>query len=415
MHHLNYVTRMMPAEVLAAHKAWAQRHLGRISGGFKFENASDPDRKLKIGYVSPDFRGHAVSYFVEPVLMGHDRSKFEVYCYSAVHKPDAVTDRLKSRADHWRDITRLPGARAAEMIHADQIDILVDLAGHTSENRLDVFAHRPAPVQVNWQGYPNTTGLSAIAYRLTDEQADPAGTTEAFHSEQLVRLPRTAWCYRPPETCPDVSDLPAKQTGRFTFGSFNRLAKVSAFTIEMWSRAVKAVPGSRLLFKTAGLDEPATAKYVREQFARHGLEGDQLDLIGNDPSTQAHLERYSQMDLALDCYPYHGTTTSCEAMWMGVPGIVLVGTTHVSRVGLSLLTSIGLPELAARSADEFVEIAARVASDLDRLAELRRTMRQRMQDSPLMDQSGFCQDIEDAYRQMWRTWCASASQPTKPA
>jgi predicted O-linked N-acetylglucosamine transferase (SPINDLY family) len=407
LHAMNYALSVEPAQVLAAHRAWAQRHADHVAPARTHTNDRDPQRRLRIGYVSPDVRAHAVSYFIEPLLEAHDRARVEVFCYASVGVPDAVTERLRNRADQWRDIARLSDEAAAEMIAGDAIDILIDLAGHTNLNRLGVLAHRPAPVQVTYQGYPNTTGMSAIGYRLTDPIADPPGMTDQYHTEQLVRLPRTAWCYRPPEPAPPVAELPARRCGAVTFGSFNRLSKVNPYTAELWARAVNAVPGARLMFKTAGLDDAATAGYVRELFKRAGLDPERLILVGSEPSFQKHLERYGEIDLALDTYPYHGTTTTCEALWMGVPSVTLYGPVHVSRVSLSLLTNVGLADFAADSGDAFVETAARAAGDLDRLAELRRTIRQRMAESPLMDARGFAREVEAAYREMWHKWCAT--------
>jgi predicted O-linked N-acetylglucosamine transferase (SPINDLY family) len=324
-----------------------------------------------------------------------------------VSVPDAVTERFRAQADQWRDIAKTNDDAAAQLVRDDRIDILIDLAGHTSGHRLLVFARRPAPVQVTYQGYPNTTGLNQIQYRLTDALADPPGATDACYAERLIRLPRTGWCYQPPDPAPDVAPPPALSNGFVTFGSFNRLSKVSPAIAQLWSRVVSAVPGSRFVFKTFGLEDPATAEYVRGMFKQHGLEPDRLILLPPAPSALAHLEMYAQMDVALDTYPYHGTTTTCEALWMGVPTIALVGAVHASRVSFSLLSNIGLADLAAQSPDEFVEAAARTAGDVPRLAELRRTMRDRMRASPLMDAAAFCRDVEAAYRQMWRAWCES--------
>lgn len=407
-HALNYHPTVTPKEVFDMHREWAERHADSVPAAFVHTNNFDPQRRLRIGYVSPDFRRHAVSFFVEALLRGHDRSRVEVYCYSAAAEPDAVTERLRGLCDHWRDIARLGDERASQMIHADEIDILVDLAGHTAGNRLPLFARRAAPVQVTYQGYPNTTGLSAIDYRLTDPYADPPGQTEQFHSEKLIHLPRTAWCYTPPSDAPPVSELPALRNGYITFGSFNRLSKLSETTAKLWSDAVRAVPDARFVFKTTGLDEPATRDHVLSMFRRAGLEGDRLVLLGSDKSIPEHLEQYSRIDVALDSYPYHGTTTSCEALWMGVPSITLVGPVHVSRVGLSLLTNLGLPEFAVQNVDEFSKAAADLTGNVDRLATLRRTMRERMTTSPLMDVAGFCREVEDAYRRMWLEYCSNA-------
>lgn len=407
---LNYVEDAAPREVLEAHEGWARRHADPVSPQFEHNNSRETGRKLKIGYVSPDFRAHAVSYFIESILASHDREQFDVYCYASVSAPDEVTERLKSRVGHWVDISRMNDVQAARQIHADGIDILVDLAGHTNGNRLGIFTARPAPVQVTYLGYPNTTGMAAMGYRITDAHADPVGTAEQFSSEKLVRLPRTAWCYRPPEDAPDVGELPAAKNGFVTFGSFNRLAKLSAKTLECWCKTLAAVPGSKLLFKSGGLNEPATENAVRDAFKRQGIDGDRLVLVGFDATPREHLERYNQIDIALDCFPYHGTTTTCEAMWMGVPSVVLVGQTHVSRVGLSLLANVGLPEFATDSVEKYVGAAAAAAGDVAKLAELRRGMRDRLRGSPIMDAAGFTRELESVYREMWSSWCGAQQQ-----
>ena len=404
LHNLNFIPDAPPQQVFEAHRGWAQRYTDGAPQQLLHQNDRDPDRRLRIGYVSPDFRAHAVSFFIEPLLEGHDRARVEVFCYSSVATPDATTERLKMRADQWRDIASLSDESAARAVHADRIDVLVDLAGHTDRYRLGIFARRPAPVQVTYQGYPNTTGVRTIGYRLTDAYADPPGTTDQFYTEQLVRLPAHRVVLSTSRAGAEVGPLPALKAGRITFGSFNRLAKISPVTIELWSRSLQAVPGSRLMLKTIGLHETPTEKFVRESFAKFGLEGERLILLGPDASIEAHLGRYNEIDVALDCYPYHGTTTSCEAMWMGVPSIVLVGSAHVSRVGHSLATNVGLTEFLAHSKDQFVEIAGRVAGDLDHLSQIRQGMRDRMQQSPLMDTTGFCRDVEEAYRKMFSDW-----------
>jgi predicted O-linked N-acetylglucosamine transferase (SPINDLY family) len=364
-----------------------------------------PERRLKIGYVSSDFRQHSVAWFIEPVLAHHDRERFEIFCYANLFQEDAVTERLKAHADHWRKIYGLPDELAAQQIRADQIDILVDLNGHTAENRLLVFARKPAPVQVTWLGYPNTTGLSAMDYRLTDGFADPVGMTEPFHSETLIRLPECFSCYQPPRDAPAVSELPAKEKGYITFGSFNKLTKVTPEVMATWARILQAVPGSRLALQSAGLGEDAMQQMVREAFAGLGITPERLELHGHDRSQKTHLERYRNIDIGLDPFPYNGTTTTCDALWMGVPVVTLAGKVHAGRVGVSQMSNLGLTELIGQTPEEYVAIATRLATDRERLGALRKELRSRMTASPLMDAPRFTTNLEQAYRGMWKDWC----------
>jgi len=411
---LHYHAAFDPQALLIESEQWNRRHARPGAPGFIQAHANDrnPDRKLRIGYVSPDFRDHAVSRFAMPLLAAHDHKAFEVFAYAQVPVPDRVTAKLQSCCDAWRSIVGLSDERVAEMIRDDRIDILIDLAGHTSDNRLLVFAHKPAPVQVTWLGYPGTTGLCTMDYRLTDALADPPGETDRFCSEQLIRLPKTDWCFAPPDDSPRVSELPALANGRVTFGSFNNFAKVTKPTLKLWSQILRATPGSKLMLKANSLRSESVQEGVRRVMADAGIEPQRLELLGFVPSA-AHLAQYGHVDIALDTYPYHGTTTTCESLWMGVPVVSLAGDSHVSRVGVSLLTSVGLrldgalrgPELIAQTPEQYVQVAVDLANDLPRLAELRRTLRPRMQASPLMDAPAFARDVEAAYRAMWRDWC----------
>jgi predicted O-linked N-acetylglucosamine transferase (SPINDLY family) len=369
-------------------------------------NDRDPDRRLRIGYVSPDFREHPVGRFLLPLLANHDKSQFEVFAYAQVFRSDATTERLRSHVDGWRGIVGLSDDQAADLIRQDQIDILVDLAMHTANNRLLVFARKPAPIQVSYLGYPDSTGLRAIDYRLSDVHADPPGTGDSS-TEQLVRLPRTFLCYRPADAAPPVGPVPARAAGRITFGSFNAPAKVNAPLVAMWSQVLNQIPDSRLILKSPGLQSDGAREHMSRYFPANLVETGRVELVGWTPTEAEHLRFYERIDIALDTFPYHGTATTCEALWMGVPIITLAGDAHMSRVGVSILRNIGLAELIADSPAQFVQIACRLASDTPRLGELRSTLRQRMRQSPLMDAPGFARDIESAYRRMWHTWCAA--------
>jgi protein O-GlcNAc transferase len=406
LNHPGYDARAVAEE----HRDWGRHHADPLLKSIlPHNNDRDPDRPLRIGYVSPDFRDHAVSRFLLPLFRHHDHSACRIICYSDVPRPDAVTERLRACTDEWRDIVGLSDDRVAEQIRLDKIDILVDLAGHTAGNRLFVFARKPAPVQVTYLGYPATSGLSQIDYRLTDGFADPPGMTDALHTEKLWRLPDCNWCFAEPEDSPPVR--PSRADRPLHFGSFNKSTKASPVVMELWAAILKATPSSRMIFKSRGLGVQSVRSPIIDFFKSRGIPADRLDLWGSGQDNRTHLDAYNQMDIALDTFPYHGTTTTCDALWMGVPVVTLAGTSHVSRVSVSLLNCVGLPFLVAQSPDEYVSIAVRLANDLPRLAHLHRTLRDKMRASPLMDAPKFARNIEAAYRRMWRTWCESAPSP----
>jgi protein O-GlcNAc transferase len=371
-------------------------------------NDRDPRRRLRVGYISSDFREHSVAKFVEPLFGNHDHERFEIVGYSDVWHTDSTTAMLRGFADQWHEIVGKSDEAVAEMIRGDGIDILVDLTGHTARNRLLVFARKLAPVQISYLGHPGTTGLAAMDYRLTDGLADPVGMTEGFHSESLVRLAKTNWCFAEPVGVPDVGPLPVIERGAICFGSFNRLTKLSPRTLDLWAKVLKAVPNSRLMVKERSLDEQAVRDHLVESFAARGIGVERLEIVGPKRERGEHFQSYGRADIALDPFPYHGTTTTCEALWMGVPVVTLAGSTHVSRVGVSLLTSVGLPEMIARDEDAYVSIAAGLASDLPRLAEIRQSLRERMRASSLMNGREFARDVEAVYREVWGRWCTAS-------
>jgi predicted O-linked N-acetylglucosamine transferase (SPINDLY family) len=399
---LNYSTTASPREVFDAHIKWGRR-LCEIGGPISpHANVPDPERRLRVGYVSQDFRAHSVCYFILPALRHHDRQAVELFCYADVAKPDAMTELARQHADHWRPITGLPPARLAEIIRADAIDILIDLGGHTAPGLLPAFAMKPAPVQATYLGYPNTTGLDRIDYRITDSLADPPGDADHMNSERLLRLDPCAWCYSPPADAPPVAP---RSHGPITFGSFNTIAKVNDALIATWAKVLDATVGSRLFLKAGALTEEATRQRMRDAFAKHGMDPARLDLAGQISEPANHLATYRRIDVGLDTFPYHGTTTTCEALWMGVPVVTRARDTHASRVGVSLLSNIGLNDLIAADEQDYVRIATGLAADGPRRAELRATMRQRLEASVLRDERSFAQRLEIAYRTMWRGWC----------
>jgi predicted O-linked N-acetylglucosamine transferase (SPINDLY family) len=405
---LHFDERCGAKELLAEHRRWAKIHAEKLRpANLKFENDANPNRRLRVGYVSADFRVQPVGRFILPLLAAHDRRAMEVFCYDTGEKPDYFTPRLRQAADVWREVGSLSDAEIAERIRADRIDILIDLNMHMRSGRLLVFARKPAPVQVVYLAYTGTTGLEAIDYRITDPYLDPPGS-EGFYVEQSAALSRSYWCFQP-VTELEESPLPAERAGYITFGALNNFCKASNAALEAWSRVLAAVPESRLIVFTV---EGEHRNRLRERFARAGVEGNRIEFAGRN-SMADYMKLYQRIDIALDSFPYAGGTTTCDALWMGVPVVTLAGQTAIGRGGVSILNNIGLPELVATSPEEYVRIAARLAGDRNRLSELRRGMRQRMLRSPLMDAKGFAADMENLYRQMWERWCGGSSNRRK--
>ena len=388
------------------HCRWAEIHARPLENhGGPHANDRNPERRLRIGFVSPDFRNHPVAFFLEGLLCACDPSQLEVFCYANLGRGDEVTERLRKHVHAWRNIVGLKDAEAAALVRQDGIDILIDLAGHTAGNRLLLFARKAAPVQVTFLGYCDTTGMNAVDYRLTDHHADPAGATEPLHTERLVRLPRTAWCFRPLEPSPEVTPLPALSSGHIIFGCFNARRKVTDEALSLWSRLLNEVPGSRMLLKGSGYSGSSVQEHIRATLASAGIAPERVEFLGRTPKVAEHLAAYRHMDIALDTFPYSGTTTTCDALWMGVPVVTLAGRTHASRVGVSLLTNAGLTDLIAATADDYIRIAMQLASDVRRLTRLRSGLRDRLKTSPLMDASSYARAMEQAFRGMWRAWC----------
>ncbi|MGI9342155.1 MAG: hypothetical protein ACR2QV_04855 [Gammaproteobacteria bacterium] len=360
--------------------------------------------------MSPDFTSHSVSHFTRKLIAVHDRSRVEVCCYFAKAKRDEITDEIEARADRWRVIVGMTDDEVVAQIRDDRIDILIDLAGHTAQNRLLVFARRAAPVQVSWLGYPNTTGLSAMDYRVTDAIADPPGADDRWYSERLVRLPDGFLCYQSDQPEPAVAAAPCVERGHVTFGSFNNLPKLTADVVQTWSRILKAIPGSRLLLKSSALADERARSRIIDEFGAQGIPAARLELLGLIPGRQQHLAAYAGIDVALDTYPYNGTTTTCEALWMGVPVVALRGNRHSGRVGASILHHAGLPELVADTEDDYVEIAISLARDPQRIVGMRERLRPMMRDSCLMDTPRFARSLETAYRDVWAAWCEDPSR-----
>lgn len=403
---IQYAEPIDPDMIFGQHQRWAKIYASPLKNLIpEHTNDKSPERKLKIGYVSPDFRTHSVAYFIEPVIESHDKDNFEIYCYSNLDLPDNKTAEFKKLADHWQDISKQSDDEAARLIQKDGIDILVDLSGHTGNNRLTLFARKPAPVQVTYIGYPNTTGLETIDYRITDAWTDPPGKTDHLHTEKIVRLPKGFLCYKPPEGSPEVKDLPASASGCVTFGCFNNRSKISDRIIGVWSEILHLVPDSRFILKATAFHDEPTTNYILDLFNRNNISAERIRIVGTMPSRTDHLDLYNSVDIGLDTFPYNGTTTTCEALWMGVPVIALKGDIHMSRVSYSILSNIGLDELAAESTDEYITKAVELAGNVERIGILRRNLRSIMKESFLMDKKNFTRSLEEHYRTMWRGWC----------
>lgn len=385
---------------------WARKHAGDPQDDFP-DISPDRNRRLRVGFLSGDFRQHSVGYFVPGMLDKLARQQFQLFAYNVSHYQDEVTASLKPMFNFWRDVAEVSEAALFDRIRADRIDILFDLSGHTSYSRLMVFARRPAPVQVTYLGYPNTTGLDTMDFRLTDNIADPPGLEDEFHSETRWRLDRCFLCYSPPQAAPEVT-LRTETSGAVVFGTFNSRAKYSDSCLSAWAEVLRRVPESRLLLKSlVGNGDDKGRGELIEWFVAHGIAAERIELLDRIESKSEHLGTYSQIDIALDTFPYNGTTTTCEALWMGVPVVSLAGNRHASRVGASLLDAVGLREFVAESVDDYIGIAAALAADPAKRLELRATMRQRVLSSPLCDRRDMARAMGEAMRGMWNQYCDS--------
>ena len=400
-----YVPGLSPGELFTEHLRFSENHAIEISPlEEELSNEPTPDRRLKVGYLSSNFQSHPVGYNILPLLSSHDRTKFEIYCYADVRRPDAITERFQSCVDHWNTITGKSDAEVASMVRADEIDVLVCLAGHFDNNRPLVCAHRAAPVQVSYHDVA-TSGLEEMDYFLTDNFLNPLDTKEMF-TEELYRL-SVFYQYPPVEEAPPVAAVPGEQTGVITFGSFNNPTKVNEEVIRLWAEILGSVPDSRLLLKYMNWYEQASLRdRVLERFSACGIEQDRIIFGAVQDAIKEHLERYHEVDIALDPFPFSGATTAFQALWMGVPVVSLAGETFNSRIGGSILHHVGLGELVADTPEAYVACARDLAGDVARLKTFRTTLRDRIASSQLCDAPTYARTAEAAYRDMWRTWCA---------
>jgi predicted O-linked N-acetylglucosamine transferase (SPINDLY family) len=390
--------------ILRECREWDKRYAAPLAPSVAtWQNDRSPDRKLRIGYLSPDFCAHCQAMFTLPLLSGHNHEQVEIFCYADVQYPDAITNKLRLLADAWRPITGMSDQNVAELIRADGIDILIDLTMYMAGGRPLVMARKPAPVQGAWLAYPGTTGLAAVDYRLTDPYLDPPGQFDECYSEQSIRLPHTFWCYDANvlgET-PPVVELPALKNGFITFGCLNNFCKVSEGTLALWAEVLLRVQRSRLRLLAPTGD---ARQWVLKQLDRRGVKANRVDFVARRARPQ-YMAEFNRIDVGLDTSPYNGHTTSLDSLWMGVPVVTRVGRTVVGRAGLSQLTNLNLTELVGYTDEQFIKIAVELAENLPRLTELRRTLRDRMTASPLTDSLRFAGDMESAYREMWKAWC----------
>jgi protein O-GlcNAc transferase len=403
---MNFYSRYDAQTIISEHLEFTKKIIEPLSiHTGEYNNERVLARRLKIGYVSPDFRRHSVAYFIEPVLINHDKEHFEVFCYSNSTITDEVTRRIQEYSSQWRTIVGMSDENVADLIRNDKIDILIDLAGHTSDNRIILFALKPAPIQVSWIGYPATTGLPTVDYKIVDNFTDPPRMTEQFYTEELIRMQETFLCYLPDRRSPEIAELPALKAGFITFCSFNNFSKISPEVLSLWIKILKEIPKSRIVLKAKSFADKLTRELTAEKFIKESIDKERIELLPWISSSKKHLALYNKVDIGLDTYPYHGTTTTCEALWMGVPIITLEGNVHASRVGTSLLSNIGLINLIAKTPDEYIEIAVQLAMDMKLLQLLRESLRTMMIQSPLTDAKSFTAYLEKMYRQMWADWC----------
>ena len=399
-HYLDGVDR---AALFAEHVAFGEACDGPVQTNLP--NLPEPSRRLRVAFFSADLRRHSVAYFLEPLLAHLDPTQFEICLYHDHFQEDDMSERLRAKAALWRNFIGQSLATIETTIRADAPDVLIDLAGHTGINRLPLFARRLAPVQITWLGYPDTTGLRAMDYRFVDAITDPVGDAGLFHTEQLVRFAPTAWTYQPPFDAPEPATAPSGASGVVTFGCFNNFAKVSDSTLRGWAGILAAVPQSRLLLKGHGLAEPGLAAALRARLSLLGVGEERIELLGRTAGIAEHLALYARVDVALDTFPYHGTTTTCEALWMGVPVVTLAGDRHASRVGASLLTALGRREWIAKDWADYTAIAVALANDAAGRVRLRTTLRDEMRRSALLDHAGQAARFGAAVRECWQHWC----------
>jgi len=395
----NYSLSLDETSIYKSHLDYGKRLESRTPDVEPFE-PRDPSQRIKVAYVSKDFVRHSVAYFFFPIIRNHNSSKFEIFCYSDATNPDEFTEIIKDHSEHWRDCHSLSDDELYQLIRNDKIDILVDLTGVTGVPRMGVYAKKAAPIQVNYLGYANTSGLTRMDYRISDEWADPVGLTEHFHTEELIRLPSGFLCYSPPSAASNVAELPALETGYITFGSFNFFPKINSQVIDAWIKILLQVPNSKLCIKSRYFNEPENTDQITATFAKDGIGKERLIFKTQTRTVNEHLKSYDQVDIHLDTFPYNGTTTTCEALWQGVPSITFTGNSHRSRVGNSIMSQVGIEDFIASDIETYISVAVAAANNIEKLAVLRKGMREKLSQSLLMDEKLFIQELETEYKKI---------------
>lgn len=401
---MNYLPDITQESIFRESTSWENHRSVQVCRIALDSYFSDNSRRIRIGYISPDYRKHSVSYFFEPLLRNHNRNKFEIFCYSDVAFPDETTRKLEAYGDGWRNIYGKSDDDVCDIILNDRVHILVDLAGHTGKNRLSVFIRKPAPIQISWLGYPNTTGLSTMDFCISDEIAEPEGDNDRFYSERILRLKTGFLCYAPPSDAPLLTERPNKINGYITFGSFNNITKISPREVEVWSQILNKVEDSVLVLKSLYFVDSSIRNRLLDIFSYYGIGNERIRLLQAEISSKNHLMKYSQIDVALDTFPYNGTTTTCEALWMGVPVITLRGERHAGRVGASILHRLGLDDLIAESVENYISIAEMLSNDRKYYNRICRDLRGRMLKSQLCDSYKFASSIENVFIRLWNDY-----------
>ena len=410
----NYSERATERSIHQLTKLWANRMFPNCQSSTFKAHSFDPNRPLKLGFVSADLHAHSVSFFVIPLLEGLNRSEFQLTVYSDTKRPDHVSDSIRALADVWLDSSAMKDAQLAERISTDQVDILIDMNGHTRWNRLGVFAEQLAPIQLSWLGYPSTTGLNTIGHRISDRIADPVGLGNQLYSERLLRLPNGLLCYKPPKNAPEIK--PRGDHDRIRFGAFSDLAKVSNLALDCWAAALLAVPRSTITIKHHHLASENASAYLLKELAVRGIPESRVKLDSSKTKIQQHLDQYNEIDIALDTTPYNSPNSALAALWMGVPVISLAGGTHASRLTASILHRINLDDLATKTVFEYANRAKELAESPETLSELRFGLRKRMTESPLTNNKQFASEFGNAIRSQWRAWCREHSpKPSNPS
>jgi predicted O-linked N-acetylglucosamine transferase (SPINDLY family) len=402
--YLNYCSDVSSDELYYYHRKWGNTFSITPKNQLNFSNFPDPDRPIRLAYISPDFRGHSVGYFIEPALMQYHPGQFEIYCYAHVPTPDQTTVKIQKHVNKFTMIHTMDDQQVASQIQKDGIDILVDLAGHTANSRIRVMTYQAAPIQINYLGYPTTSGLKHIDYRLTDAVIDPNGTSDSYYTEKLIHIDPCFFCLSSLGNKLPVSPTPALHNKKICFGAFHNTSKVNEIIIQLWSKVLLQIPESKILLQASAYDDPDIVRYFQTCFEKYGIKNHRVVCIGTLPFEQ-YLKLHHQIDIMLDTQPWTGHTTSCHSLWMGVPILTLSGIRHASRIGQRLILALDLPEWIARDHHDFVKKAVHLTKHLNELNTLRQSMRHRIIESGISNRSQYVHSLENTFRQLWVSWC----------